>query len=521
MLVSGGVTVKNAVVWSGSPANIPDWMRLSSRWSSYASLYREQLWVSVVVGKRARAVARLPLKVYERGVDGRSEARGHPYRELLARPNDSHDPFKFWQWVSSTRDVYGEAFLGKIRDAGGRPVALVPLHPTAMFDETDEVTGKTVWRFETGRVRFEGIPDSDLVHFSDYNPLTLVRGMSALEPLRATLENEDAARRATSAFWRNGARPSVLLQHPSNITQGAQDRLKAQWDVIHAGVDNFARTAILEEGMSAQVVQLSAEDSQYVETRKLNREEVCAAYDIPPPVVHILDHATFSNITEQMRSMYRDTMAPILGSIESVLEFDLRSARRPGASEPDFGDEVYAEFLMDEVLRGAFEVRTPAMAAAIQTGQMTPNEARKLENRPSLPGGDDLLVNAALVPLRLASEGQPNSMLDQVTAAGALVRAGYDPDAALPYVGLDPLEHSGLLPVTVQPPKGLEPAVVRSLMGRLSWQRSLSEIDVETLTAGLNGETPLVLAELDAAKAAGVDVAGFKTRLRSLTKESG
>jgi phage portal protein BeeE len=66
---------------------------------------------------------------------------------------------------------------------------------------------------------------------------------------------------------------------------------------------------VLEEGMEPKPLTLTAEEAQYIETRKLNREEVCAAYDMPPPVVHILDRATFSNITEQMRSMYRDTMA--------------------------------------------------------------------------------------------------------------------------------------------------------------------------------------------------------------------
>jgi phage portal protein BeeE len=77
---------------------------------------------------------------------------------------------------------------------------------------------------------------------------------------------------------------------------------------------------------------------------------VCAVYDVPPPVVHILDRATFSNITEQMRSMYRDTMAPRLGLYESVLDSQLR---------PDFDPrgDLYAEFLMDEVLRGSFEQR--------------------------------------------------------------------------------------------------------------------------------------------------------------------
>jgi HK97 family phage portal protein len=102
--------------------------------------------------------------------------------------------------------------------------------------------------------------------------------------------------------------------------------------------------------MTPQKLSLSAEEAQYIETRKLNREEVCAVYDVPPPVVHILDRATFSNITEQMRSMYRDTMAPRLGLYESVLDTQLR---------PDFDPrgDLYAEFLMDEVLRGSFEQR--------------------------------------------------------------------------------------------------------------------------------------------------------------------
>lgn len=39
---------------------------------------------------------------------------------------------------------------------------------------------------------------------------------------------------------------------------------------------------------------------------------------------------------------------------------------------------------------------------------------------------------------------------DQVDAAGALVRAGFAPDAALVAVGLDPIRHLGLLPITLQ-----------------------------------------------------------------------
>jgi hypothetical protein len=105
---------------------------------------------------------------------------------------------------------------------------------------------------------------------------------------------------------------------------------------------------------------------------------VCAVYDVPPPVVHILDRATFSNITEQMRSMYRDTMAPRLGLYESVLDTQLR---------PDFDPrgDLYAEFLMDEVLRGSFEQRAAAYETMTRIGGMTPAEVRKAENLP-VPG---------------------------------------------------------------------------------------------------------------------------------------
>jgi hypothetical protein len=42
---------------------------------------------------------------------------------------------------------------------------------------------------------------ADIVHFKSYNPDNQIRGMSRLEPLRQTILNEDAARRAAGAFW--------------------------------------------------------------------------------------------------------------------------------------------------------------------------------------------------------------------------------------------------------------------------------------------------------------------------------
>lgn len=516
MILSGGVlTDTKTILWEGSPANWPTSGLFTSTWQSYGVIYRRQLWVAVLVNKIANATARLPLKVYQRQEQGRVEARGHPYAELLRRPNTHHDPFLFWLWTVSTLNIYGEAFWGKVRDRGGRPVELVPLHPGNV--QSEDRDGRTRWWYDDGQRRIDNIERRDLVHFRFFNPDTLTRGLSPLEPLRATLENEDGARRANSALWRNGGRPSVFLRHPKTLSDGASKRLATQWADLHGGVDNWAKAAVLEEGMEADTIALNAEELQYIESRRLNREESCAAYDIPPPVVHILDRATFSNITEQMRSMYRDSMAPKLGLLESTMETELRDGRfANGAAEPDFGDEVYAEFLMDEVLRGDFEVRVNAWATAIQTGQATQAEARAAENRPFIEGTDRLLVNAALVPVEPEDNDQfDRSDLDRVNAVGQLVRAGFEPAASAAAVGLPAIPHTGLPPVTIQAQPIDEPTL-RSLMGRLAWQKTLDDINPITVTAGMNGSAQIVIWALDAARIEGIGVPEFRERLKAL-----
>jgi HK97 family phage portal protein len=467
MILSDGVLVKSpTTVWEGTTATFPGWNQIltGQYWSSYADIYRQQVWVSTVVNKLAMGTARLPLKVYERDELNRPQVPDHPYAKLLNNPNPKMSRFAFWLWVSSTFDIYGEAFILKIRDRGGRPVQLVPLHPSCMhIDEEDN--GEAVWLFRNGKVEIKGIRQSDLVHPRTYNPESTRRGLSRLEPLRRTLEFEDAAQRSQSSFWRNGARPGFALKHPGNLSQPAADRVKVRFDEIARGADKTGTTIVLEEGMEPMVLSVSNEDAQYVDSRKLNREEVCGAYDIPPPAVHILDRATFSNITEQMRSLYRDTHAPRLQLFEGCLETELRASVQPGKSEPDFSDDVYAEFLLDEVLRGDFEARSAAYSAA---DYMTVAEKRKSENLPFIEGTDRILVNAAVIPL------------DEVDNGPAMQN-------------------------------------IRSVLGRVSRIKTIGQIRPDDLVAGLNDHTAaLVRDALAAALTSDDTVPQFRDRLKAL-----
>jgi hypothetical protein len=273
---------------------------------------------------------------------------------------------------------------------------------------------------------------------------------------------------------------------------------------------------------------------------------VVAGFDMPPPAVHILDHATYSNITEQMRSVYRDTMAPVTVFLESELEAQLRGSVRRGASEPDFGDDVYAEFLLDGVLRGDFEQRAAAYQQAINSGWTTPAEVRKLENLPFIEGSDRLYINSTMVPLdvvdvpagiegppgppgprgeegRRGPQGSPgrdgddgrNGKDGQPGPPGAHGPEGKPGPAGQPGPQ-GPQGDTGAK--GARGPAGCQPTEHerRTVMGRLSRHKNLEEVVPGVLVDGLVRIGPYILAELEEAKNGGDSVAELRERLKAL-----
>jgi HK97 family phage portal protein len=431
MLVSSGLAIPTGTdLADASPMRNPYYyastgLALASTFAAYAELYKVQPWVYVLVNKTAKAAARLPLKVFERVSDtDRAEARDTPYGDLIRKPNPRIGAKLLWLWTFSTAELYGESMLLKLRDDRGRVRELQPVHPSNMLVRRgdDGNLEYAYMAYSQSTPALATFPASEIVHFRGYNPENVTRGLSPCEPLRQTLIAEDAMRRAQTALWKNGARPSMALSTDKTLSDTAFKRLEASWNAKHTGVDAWAKTAILEEGLKPMPYQLNADEMQYIAGRQLNREECCAVWDVPPPAVQILDRATFSNITEQMRSLYRETMTPRIEAYEDVLDSQLA---------PDFDSTgtLYAEFSLDAVLRGSFEARIAAKAQAIGTGQMTPAESRAEENLPFLEGSDQLLVNAALIPLKVVEQvALPTG--DQVTQLPQRVKALSARDAA-------------------------------------------------------------------------------------------
>jgi HK97 family phage portal protein len=381
-------------------------------YADYALIWRTQPEVRKVVSFLARNMAQLNLHVY-RKIDEHDRQRlgDHPLAVLLRWPLGRQVKMSrhlLMETLISDRAIYDNAYWLKVRTGDGRlgvlpipPERIQPVGQTWLWAEAYRVTGpKAVRTFDSSQV----------VHFRGYNAGDRRVGLSPIETLRQVLLEEYAAEHSRVELWERGARISGVLQRPAGAPQWsdpARERFMADWNGAWTGIGEEAGgTAVLEEGMTFNPTTFTAAQTQWLEGRKLNREIVASAYHIPPPMVGILDHATYSNISEQHKQLYQDTLTMWTTDVEEDVELQLLPDLDPS---PD----IYCEFNLGEKLRGDFTEVARSIQTLVGAPVMLRNEARALLNLRSLPPeiGDQIVtpLNVLLGGLSAPSDVAPTS----------------------------------------------------------------------------------------------------------------
>lgn len=394
--------------------------------ASYDALYRRQVWVRAAIDKLAHGIGRLPAKVY-RDLDSpnaRERVRRGEHRgaDLIYRPYPGGTPFKYWARVVHEMAKCGRGHGVMLRpEGGGIPDAIVPVGRQQVQPKiaTDPNGGRHLLGYvvEIAGMR-RLIPAEDVVNYDFPNG-----GVSPLETLSTTLALEDAGQRAAIASFRNGIRPSGIVsldpqaigQKTGRMTSGQLAYLKDELQAEHGGVDRRFRLAAINAAIRWNPLAHSAQEAEMIEHRRLNREEVCGVYDIPPPILHILDRATYSNIDEQHRMLYMDTLGPWLTNLEQT--HNAAVFEHPTLA-PIFGG-VYLEFDLDGVMRGDLKTRSESYQRMIGTG-FSLNDIRGMENRPRI---EHPLADAIFYPLNLKAVG-PDLPTDLGDASIAAARLG-------------------------------------------------------------------------------------------------
>ncbi|MEQ2027918.1 phage portal protein [Xenorhabdus szentirmaii] len=355
----------------------------------------------------AESVGMLPCSLYEQLERGNKRAVKERLHKLLSvKPNHYMTPQEFWELLVASLCLRGNFYAYKVK-ALGEVVELLPLDPGSVSPKLN-----SDWQPEY-QVTFpngesQTLTQDDLWHVRIFT-LDGLTGLSPIAYARQAIGLGLATEEHGSRLFGNGAVTSGVLQTDQSLTDDAFDRLKADFEARHQGLVNAHKPMILEMGLQWKQISLSAEDAQFLETRKFQLEEICRIYRVPLHMVQNTDHATFNNIENLGIGFINYSLVPYLTRIEQRINAGLVKNSKQG--------QLYAKFNVGALLRGDMKSRLEAYAKGINWGIYSPNECRELEELNPREGGDIYLT-----PLNMTSdpdatmEKTPHVDDDQTTA---------------------------------------------------------------------------------------------------------
>ena len=348
----------------------------------------------------SETIASLPLHLYEYTDEGsKVKAVKHPlYLILHDEPNPEMTSYIFRETMMTHLLLWGNCYAQIIRDGKNGILGLYPLLPENVEVDRDE-KGEIYYIYHAYTDEIPGENNKDIYFRRDeifhvpglgFNGLV---GFSPIAMMKNALGTTLAVEKYGSAFFKNGAQPSGVLEHPGVLKDPA--KIRENWSDVYGGANNAHKVAVLEEGMQYKAISLPPEDSQFLSTRQFGVNEICRIFRVPPHMVQDLEHATFSNIEHQSIDFVMHTLMPWLVRFEQAIIKDLLL--------PEEQEQYFPKFNVDGLLRGDYQSRMQGYATGISNGFLSPNDCRMLENLDRIPaekGGDDYYLNGGYVKLQ-------------------------------------------------------------------------------------------------------------------------
>lgn len=303
----------------------------------------------------------LPIDAYMGDGSNRKE-RSLP--QLFARQDTEGGP-GLVTWIGQA--VYGLATGNAVgwitqTDGFGYPTDISWLHWTQWhYDELSKQ-----WN-----VFGQNVPSSQLVHIPWIVPPGKKLGLSPIEHMAAIICAGMSAQEYADVKRGGGVPPAVLRNTQLTISAEAAEVVRQRATASFAKGDPFVTGA----DWDLTLLTIPPNQAQFVETLKMSANQIAAAYGIDPTEVGGQAANSLTYSTEELRQINRAAnMRPYLTRLERGL-----SRLMPL--------KQYIKFNIDATMRVDLKTRTEVVGAQILDGRLNVDEARALEDRGPVPGG--------------------------------------------------------------------------------------------------------------------------------------
>jgi len=290
--------------------------------------------------------------------------------------------------------LFGNSIFLKQR-VGERIVSLQHIRPQSVsFDSENR---RFLIYAKEGTVE---VSEKDVVWFKLVNPLDPEGyGLSIFASIAFNLKVISEIDTATTEFLQNGAIPLGIVKVSRGVDIEEIRRRQAQ---IEASVGRGRRYKWLavSKDTDIETVDTSLKLGDLPTLRKTLREEVMAAFNVPPAVLGFYEYANYANSREQTKIFWRDTILPLLRLIENTINNQLML---------DFGSDYWVGFDLTQVpyLRENISDVADALVRMVSAGIVTINEAREIIGKDEpVDWGNFWWSNISTVPIAKPKEDE-------------------------------------------------------------------------------------------------------------------
>ena len=323
------------------------------------------------------SVAKMPIYL----MDGETRERvpDHPaVRLLTGRPTEALTAFDYHKLMESRRIAYGNAYALILRDKWGQPIELLPIAPGYMTPILDQNAKLWYVGINPKTQEYRKFWPEDVLHYKAFSTDGL-EGVSYLRRGAETIETALQAQQYEGNYYRNGERIDI------------KNKIRAEWERIHAGADNAFRVAVMDCGLKYTPLAASNRDAQFIETKAASVEDIARLFNIPFYKLGAGKESYAANTQAAIEYIQR-TLSPIVSEHEQEDTHKLLLG-----SEVSRGLQLRRNMMGE--LRGDWTARAAWYKSMREIGAYSVDDIRALEDLPDVPGGDDRLASLNYVPL--------------------------------------------------------------------------------------------------------------------------
>lgn len=338
----------------------------------------------------SESVANLPLQ-YLRLRDGIfvEDTASRLHYLLTVQPNATANAFDFWAKTVENMLLDGNAYIIPVYSPMSAEMASLVLcsRGSVSLDEVTDIY--TVSDPENG---VSGVfKEHEIIHIKNTTDRCGKLGISVLTHARLTLDIAGAGDRETLNRFQNGGNVRGLVANDKSVTglgEAQDEQLRKTAESLDSRFQKGEKIVSLPSAAEFKQISLSSTDMQFLESRKFTVREICRFFGVHPSFVFDDTSNNYKSAEMANVAFLSNTLNPILRKIECELHRKLIA--------PSLCCKRKFQFDRRSLYACDLDSKVKYYTNMIAAGIYTVNDWRRVENMPSVEGGDMVLVSANL-----------------------------------------------------------------------------------------------------------------------------